>query len=87
MFDVWHQIISSLFIIDTTRKPREGEVDGRDYHFVDSVEQMEKDIQAHLFIEAGRYKDNLYGTSIKAVQEVADQVSTIYGDNNKFVKG
>lgn len=37
---------------------------------------MEKDIQAHLFIEAGRYKDNLYGTSIKAVQEVADQVST-----------
>ena len=59
---------------DTTRKPREGEVDGRDYHFVESVEQMEKDIQAHLFIEAGRYKDNLYGTSIKAVQEVADQV-------------
>ena len=61
-------------LVDTTRKPREGEVDGRDYHFVESVEQMEKDIQAHLFIEAGRYKDNLYGTSIKAVQEVADQV-------------
>ena len=60
--------------VDTTRKPREGEVDSRDYHFVESVEQMEKDIQAHLFIEAGRYKDNLYGTSIKAVQEVADQV-------------
>ncbi len=40
-----------------------------------SVENMERDIQAHLFIEAGRYKDNLYGTSIKAVQEVANQVS------------
>ncbi len=39
-----------------------------------SVEQMERDIQAHLFIEAGRYKENLYGTSIKAVQEVANQV-------------
>jgi len=63
-----------LLYLDTTRKPREGEIDGRDYHFVESVEQMEKDIQAHLFIEAGRYKDNLYGTSIKAVQEVADQV-------------
>lgn len=49
-------------------------MDGRDYHFVSSVEQMERDIQAHLFIEAGRYKDNLYGTSIKAVQEVANQV-------------
>ena len=59
---------------DTTRSAREGEVDGRDYHFVSSVEQMERDIQAHLFIEAGRYKDNLYGTSIKAVQEVANQV-------------
>lgn len=57
----------------TTREPREGEVDGRDYHFVSSVEQMERDIQAHLFIEAGRYKENLYGTSIKAVQEVANQ--------------
>ncbi|KAL5476132.1 hypothetical protein EMCRGX_G026040 [Ephydatia muelleri] len=57
----------------TTRPPRAGEVDGKDYHFVQSVEQMEKDIQAHLFIEAGRYKDNLYGTSIKAVQEVAEQ--------------
>ena len=59
---------------DTTRKARPGEVDGRDYHFVSSVEQMERDIQAHLFIEAGRYKDNLYGTSIQAVREVAEQV-------------
>lgn len=50
-------------------------MDARDYHFVSSVENMERDIQAHLFIEAGRYKDNLYGTSIKAVQEVANQVS------------
>uniref|UniRef100_A0A1X7SUZ0 Guanylate kinase-like domain-containing protein n=3 Tax=Amphimedon queenslandica TaxID=400682 RepID=A0A1X7SUZ0_AMPQE len=57
----------------TTRKARQGEVDGRDYHFVTSVEQMERDIQAHLFIEAGRYKDNLYGTSIQAVREVAEQ--------------
>ena len=65
-----------LLIPDTTRPPRQGELDGKDYHFVQSVEQMEKDIQAHLFIEAGRYKDNLYGTSIKAVQEVAEQVST-----------
>lgn len=55
----------------TTRPARDGEVDGRDYHFVQSVDDMERDIKAHLFIEAGRYKENLYGTSIKAVQEVA----------------
>lgn len=55
-------------------------MDGRDYHFVTSVEQMERDIQAHLFIEAGRYKDNLYGTSIQAVKEVALQVRTLSGN-------
>ena len=62
-----------LQCVDTTRPSRPGEVDGRDYHFVSSVAQMEKDIQAHLFIEAGRYKENLYGTSIKAVRDVAEQ--------------
>ena len=63
----------SLAAADTTRPPRDGEIDGRDYHFVSSVAQMETDIQAHLFIEAGRYKENLYGTSIKAVRDVAEQ--------------
>lgn len=55
----------------TTRPPRDYEVDGRDYHFVSSREQMEKDIQNHLFIEAGQYNDNLYGTSIASVRDVA----------------
>lgn len=33
---------------------------------------MEKDIDDHLFIEAGQFKDNLYGTSIEAVRQVAE---------------
>jgi len=57
----------------TTRPKREYEVDGRDYHFVGSREQMEKDIQNHLFIEAGQYNDNLYGTSVQSVREVAEK--------------
>ncbi|XP_025829307.1 disks large 1 tumor suppressor protein isoform X5 [Agrilus planipennis] len=57
----------------TTRPKREYEVDGRDYHFVSSREQMEKDIQNHLFIEAGQYNDNLYGTSVASVREVAEK--------------
>ncbi|XP_024081695.1 disks large 1 tumor suppressor protein isoform X4 [Cimex lectularius] len=57
----------------TTRPKREYEVDGRDYHFVASREQMEKDIQNHLFIEAGQYNDNLYGTSVSSVKEVAEK--------------
>ena len=38
-----------------------------------SVEQMERDIQTHLFIEAGQYNDNLYGTSVQSVIDVAAQ--------------
>lgn len=53
---------------------RDGEVDGRDYHFVTSREQMEQDIQNHMFIEAGQYNDNLYGTSVASVRAVAEQV-------------
>lgn len=67
---------SGLFCcVDTTRPPREYEVDGRDYHFT-VREQMERDIENHMFIEAGQYCDNLYGTSIQSVKEVAQQVST-----------
>ncbi|XP_053371531.1 disks large homolog 2 isoform X17 [Clarias gariepinus] len=57
----------------TTRAKREYEVDGRDYHFVISREQMEKDIQEHKFIEAGQYNDNLYGTSVQSVKYVAER--------------
>uniref|UniRef100_A0A8C6S0P9 Discs, large homolog 2 (Drosophila) n=1 Tax=Neogobius melanostomus TaxID=47308 RepID=A0A8C6S0P9_9GOBI len=58
---------------DTTRPKRDYEVDGRDYHFVMSREQMEKDIQEHKFIEAGQYNDNLYGTSVQSVRYVAER--------------
>ncbi|XP_051782920.1 disks large homolog 2 isoform X14 [Erpetoichthys calabaricus] len=57
----------------TTRPKRDYEVDGRDYHFVTSREQMEKDIQEHKFIEAGQYNDNLYGTSVQSVKYVAER--------------
>ena len=62
-------------IKDTTRPKRDYEVDGRDYHFVTSREQMEKDIQEHKFIEAGQYNNHLYGTSVQSVREVAEKVS------------
>uniref|UniRef100_H2RTH8 Discs, large homolog 2 (Drosophila) n=1 Tax=Takifugu rubripes TaxID=31033 RepID=H2RTH8_TAKRU len=57
----------------TTRPKRDYEVDGRDYHFVMSREQMENDIQEHKFIEAGQYNDNLYGTSVQSVKYVAER--------------
>lgn len=68
--------LPSIFFLpsDTTRPRRENEVDGQDYHFVVSREQMEKDIQDNKFIEAGQFNDNLYGTSIQSVRAVAERV-------------
>ncbi|NIG61898.1 disks large-like [Pontoporia blainvillei] len=56
----------------TTRPRHDDEVDGQDYRFVVSREQMEKDIQDK-FIEAGQFNDNLYGTSIPSVRAGAER--------------
>ena len=66
----------SVYSADTTRPPNDGEVDGREYHFVRSRDEMERDIQNQLFVEAGQYNENLYGTSIQAVRDIADTVWT-----------
>lgn len=55
-------------ISHTTRKPREGEVNGREYHFVSRME-FEKMIENKEFIEHTEFSGNLYGTSRKAIQE------------------
>lgn len=68
-------MVVSVLWPDTTRPKRDYEVDGRDYHFVISREQMEKDIQDHKFIEAGQYNNHLYGTSVQSVREVAEKVN------------
>ena len=53
----------------TTRKPRPGEVDGRDYHFV-TPEQFEQMVERHEFAEHAYVFDNRYGTA-KAPVEAA----------------
>ena len=50
-----------LSVSATTRKPRPGEVDGVDYHFLTRTE-FEKSIQQDKFLEWAEYGDNLYGT-------------------------
>uniref|UniRef100_A0A674CQ05 Guanylate kinase n=1 Tax=Salmo trutta TaxID=8032 RepID=A0A674CQ05_SALTR len=53
----------------TTRDPRPGEVDGKDYHFRNR-EAMQEDIDTGEFIETDEFSGNLYGTSKCAVQDV-----------------
>ena len=53
----------------TTRQPRAGEVDGVHYHFV-KKEDMEEAITRGEFIEYARVHSNMYGTSVKGVEDV-----------------
>ncbi|KAI8059241.1 guanylate kinase [Gongronella butleri] len=55
----------------TTRAPRPGEVNGKDYHFV-TKENMIAEVEAGKFIESATFSGNMYGTSIRAVRDVAD---------------
>lgn len=52
----------------TTRPPRPGEVDGKDYHFV-SVEAFQKMVAMGEFLEHAKVFDNYYGTPRRPVED------------------
>lgn len=52
----------------TTRAPRPGEVDGKDYFFI-SQDEFEKMIENGEFVEYAKYVSNYYGTPKKYVEE------------------
>lgn len=54
----------------TTRQMRSGETNGADYHFV-SQDEMLKQLENGEFIEAGRYNEHLYGTSIQSIRNTS----------------
>lgn len=51
-----------LSVSYTTRSPRPGEADGREYHFV-SREQFQRMVDAGAFLECAEVHGNFYGTS------------------------
>lgn len=53
----------------TTRKPRPGEIDGRDYYFV-SQERFQAMIKAGDFAEWAEVHSNLYGTSRRVLDDM-----------------
>lgn len=55
----------------TTRAPREGEVDGKDYHFI-SADRFRSMIEEDAFLEYAEYVSNFYGTPKKFVDEAMD---------------
>ena len=60
---------------DTTRSPRGGEQNGREYHFV-TKEDFLKLVDQGGFIEHAQFGSNHYGTSVQAVRDVAQKDRT-----------
>ncbi|XP_033229295.1 guanylate kinase isoform X2 [Belonocnema kinseyi] len=56
-------------ISHTTRKPRAGEQNGKEYYFTDK-EEMQSQIDRGQFLESATYSGNMYGTSKRAVEDV-----------------
>ncbi|CAN3355264.1 guanylate kinase [Diutina catenulata] len=59
-------------VSNTTRKPRDGEVNGKDYNFTE-VDAFKKMIDNKEFIEWAQFSGNYYGTSVRAVKDVAEK--------------
>jgi guanylate kinase len=55
-------------VSSTTRRPRQGEVDGQDYFFV-SETQFREGIEHGLWAEWARVHDNYYGTSARFLDD------------------
>jgi guanylate kinase len=65
-----------LSISATTRTPREGEVEGRDYHFLTAAEFDER-IEREDFLEFATYSGNRYGTLRSEVRKRLDAGSSV----------
>ncbi|MBQ1389213.1 MAG: guanylate kinase [Clostridia bacterium] len=62
----------ALSISATTRKPREGEVDGVNYYFV-TRERFDEIIAEDGFLEYAEYVGNRYGTPLQPVLQKAEE--------------
>ncbi|XP_054847407.1 guanylate kinase isoform X2 [Eublepharis macularius] len=67
-----YENVFGFSVSHTTRKPRAGEVNGKDYHFV-TREKMQEEIDTGGFVEHAEFSGNMYGTSKAAIQAVQAQ--------------
>jgi len=66
-------------VSSTTRPPREGEVDGQHYHFVD-VETFQRQVADGEMLEHARVFENYYGSPIGPVAEAIDDGKDVLFD-------
>ncbi|EPY01155.1 guanylate kinase [Magnetospirillum fulvum] len=69
----------SMSVSATTRSPRPGETDGKDYHFVD-VDRFHRMVEADEFLEHARVFSNFYGTPRGPVEATLAQGQDVLFD-------
>jgi guanylate kinase len=65
-----------LSISATTREPRAGEADGRDYHFL-SPEEFRRRLESGDFLEHASYSGNYYGTLRSEVEQRVERCRSV----------
>jgi guanylate kinase len=75
----------ALSVSATTRPPRPGEVDGRDYHFL-SEQEFERRLAAGDFLEHALYAGNHYGTLREEVDRPGNLVLEIEVEGARQVR-
>ncbi len=68
-----------LSISETTRKPRDNEINGVDYNFI-SLDDFKKKIYNKSFIEYAKVFDNYYGSSYKSIYKILDDGNDVLFD-------
>ena len=66
-----------LSISATTRKPRDGEINGKDYYFL-TKKEFEKWIKEENFLEYATYNDNYYGTPKSKIEETLNKGINVF---------
>lgn len=64
-------------VSSTTRNIRDGEVDGRDYHFISKDEFLKK-VAHNEMLEHAEFCNNFYGTDRKVVTSLLDQGKNVF---------
>eukprot|EP00035_Acanthoeca_spectabilis_P020987 m.435689 g.435689 ORF g.435689 m.435689 type:complete len:1419 (+) comp17879_c0_seq1:186-4442(+) len=77
------QAIWSMMVPYTTRPPREGELEGREYHFV-SRSQFFDMLSRDMFVEHGARNGHLYGTPVPTAKDIEDHANQRSGGHMRM---
>lgn len=77
MLEKFHEL--SYSVSHTTRSPRQGEVHGQDYFFIEK-EEFEERIENNLWAEWAKVHDNYYGTSLILIRETLEKGGSLLLD-------